>query len=90
MDDDFGAFSTFTSQFNFLHNHYFPRLAWARLTLKGSKSGFFLDRIEPLGYRSDGSGRRPSIDKVGTIRDWPRPKNTAEVEAFLYMTIYLH
>jgi len=89
VDDDFGAFPSFATQFAFLHNHYFPRLAWARITLKGSKCGFFLDKINPLGYASDGSGLRPSLDKVRAIRDYPRPANTTEIEAFLYMTIYL-
>jgi len=67
VDDDFGAHTNFTSLFNFLHNHYFPRLLWAKITLKDSKSGFFLEKINPLGYESDGSGLRPSLDKVKAI-----------------------
>jgi len=89
VDDDFGAHTSFASLFNFLHDHYFPRLLWARITLKDSKSGFFLDNINPLGYESDGSGLRPSIDKVRAIREYPRPTNLAEIEAFLFMTIFL-
>src|SRR5205807_9061713 len=89
VDDDFGAHANFTSLFNFLHNHYFPRLLWAKITLKDSKSGFFLERINPLGYESDGSGLRPSLDKVKAIREYPRPTNLGEIEAFLYMTIFL-
>jgi len=49
VDDDFGAHSDFSSQFEFLHHHCFPRLIWANLMLKGSKSRFFLDKIGPLG-----------------------------------------
>ena len=90
VDDDFGAFPSFRLQFDFLHQHYFPRLAWARLTLKGSKCGFFLAKISPLGFSSDGSGLRPSLDKVQAIREYPRRTNAAEIEAFIYMTIYLH
>jgi len=89
VDDDFGAFPSYATQFAFLQNHYFPRLAWARITLNGSKCGFFLDKINPLGYASDGSGLRPSLDKVRAIQDYPRPANATEIEAFLYMTIYL-
>jgi len=89
VDDDFGAFPDFKTQWDFLHDHYFPRLAWARLTLKGRKCGCFLDKLEPLGYSSNGSGLRPSLDKVGAIRDYPRPTNLNELEAFIYMTIYL-
>ena len=89
VDDDFGAFPSFAAQFDFLHNHYFPRLAWARITLKARKCGFFLDKINPLGFASDGSGLRPSLDKVRAIRDYPQPTTAVEIEAFLYMTIYL-
>jgi len=89
VDDDFGAFPDFRSQFDFLHHHYFPRLAWARLTLQGRKCGFFLDKINPRGYDSDESGLRPSLDKAGAIRDYPQPTNANEVDAFVYMTIYL-
>jgi len=89
VDDDFGAFPDFKSQFDFLHNHYFPRLVWAKLTLQGRKCGFFCDKIDPLGYSSDGSGLRPSLDKTGAIRDYPQPTNANEVDAFIYMTIYL-
>ena len=89
VDDDFGAYPSCQSLFDFLHNHYFPRLLWARITLKDSKSGFFLHNINPLGYESDGSGLRPSLDKVKAIREYPRPTNLAEMETFLYMTIFL-
>jgi len=89
VDDDFGAHTSFSSLFNFLHDHYFPRLLWARITLKDSKSGFLLDNINPLGYESDGSGLRPSLDKVKAIRNYPQPTNLAELNAFLYMTIFL-
>jgi len=67
VDDDFGAHLDFASQFDFLHNHYFPCLLWAKLTPKDSKSGFFLDKINPLEYSSDGSGLRSSLDKVKAI-----------------------
>ena len=89
VDDDFGAHTSFQSLFDFLHNHYFPHLLWARITLKDSKSGFFLHNINPLGYESDGSSLRPSLDKGKAIRKSPKPTNLAEMEAFLYMTIFL-
>ena len=89
VDDDFHAFLTFKSQHNFLHNHCFPRLVWAKLTLQRRKCGFFLNKISPLGYVSDGIGLRPSLDKAGAIRDYPWPMTPNEVDAFVYMTIYL-
>jgi len=32
QDDDFGKATTFEALVDWLHNHYFPRLAWASLT----------------------------------------------------------
>jgi hypothetical protein len=89
IDDDFGAHASNQSQFDFLHYWYFPRLSWARLTLNGSKSGFFLDEIRPLGFLRDSSGLRPSINKVQAISDYPTPTNIGEVEAFVHLTTYL-
>lgn len=89
VDDDFGAHTSFSSLFNFLHDNYFPRLLSAQITLKDSKSGFLLDNINPLGYKSNGSGLRPSCTKVKAICEYPRPSNLAEIEVFLYMIVFL-
>jgi len=89
VDDHFGAHPDFSSQLEFLHNDYFPRHVWAKLTLKGSKSHFFLTKICPLAYESDGGGLQPSLDKVKAIREYPRPTCLAEIEQFLYLTIFL-
>ena len=89
MDDDFGAHRDFFSQWRFLHYGYFPRLAWGRFTLRPKKTGFFLERIKPLGFVLQGEGLRPSEDKVAAIRDYPTPQNLDEVNKFLWMTTYL-
>src|SRR5437588_3433013 len=57
---DFGTLPSFRMQFDFLHNNYFPRLAWAKITLKATKCRFFIDKIDPLGFSSDGSRLRHS------------------------------
>ena len=64
MDDDFGAHRTYTDQWQFLDQHYLPRMAWGRMTMRPKKTGFFLDRINPLGFVLKGEGLRPSEDKV--------------------------
>ena len=89
MNDDFGAHRTYDSQWRFLHRRYFPRLAWGRFTLRPKKTGFFLERIKPLGFVLQGAGLRPSEDKVAAIRDCPTPQNLDEVNKFLWMTTYL-
>ena len=89
VDDDYGAHRSFEDQFQFLHEHYFPRLLWSGLTIKPRKSGFFLDSISPLGFEASGSGLRPSCDKVRAIREYPTPANWDELKAFLHLTTYL-
>ena len=67
VDDDYGATPTFDSLLNFLHQVYFPRISWAKFTLKPSKSGFFVPNIEPLAMIV---GRHEISDdmRVPTIR----------------------
>ena len=89
VDDDYRVFPDFVTQYGFLHNHYFPWLAWASITLKATKCGFFLNKIDLLGFTSHGSGLYPSIDKIRAIHDYVQPTTAAEIERFLYMTIYL-
>ena len=48
-NDDYGASPDFLSLLQFLHDIYFPQIRWAPLTLKPSKSRFFVSTIEPLG-----------------------------------------
>lgn len=97
-DDDYGAAPTFKQLLQFLHDIYFPRIHWAKLTLKPSKSRFFVPTIGPLGMTvgkhrtSDGGvqyGLKASDAKRGKIEAFPRPRNEQEVEAFLYLTTYL-
>src|SRR6266852_1353218 len=63
VDDDYGAHRNFEDQLDFLHQKYFPRMAWSGLTAKPKKSGFFLDSITPLGYEASKGGLRPSSEK---------------------------
>lgn len=88
-DDDFGAHRTYYDQWNFLHRGHFPRLAWGRFSLQPKKMGFFLEKMNPLGFLLRGKGLCPSEDKIATIRDYPTPTNLDEVNRFLWMTTYL-
>jgi hypothetical protein len=88
-DDDMGAAVSFEDQFRFLHDSYFPRIAWAKLTLSPGKSAFFMPRVEGLGFVGGPLGLRPSADKVKAIRDYPVPTNEAEIDKFLFMTTYI-
>lgn len=90
VDDDYGASETFEGMVKFLHHHYFPRLAWVKLTLAPKKSHFFTDHFQALGFKgSSVSGLRPGSDgKVTDIVDHPTPKSLEEVSRFVWMTTY--
>ena len=82
----------------FLHEKYFPCVAWAQIILNPSKSEFFVDRIKPLGMLV---GRHKTSDdgvvysfkagnqKKDKIVNYPIPTSLEEIENFLYLTIYL-
>ena len=89
VDDDCGGAETFSSLVEFLHNHYFPRLAWAKLTLNPAKCEFFIAKVHILGHQRDEKGIRPSEDKLGMFREWPTPKNKEELLKFTYMLPFL-
>ena len=89
MDDDFAAHKSNEDQWDFAHDHYFPRMSWAGLTMMAAKTGFFLEKINPLGFVQKGEGLRPSEDKVAAIRKYPWPTNFAKLNKFVWMTTYL-
>ena len=89
LDDDLGGASSFEGLMDFLHNHYFPRLAWAKLTLNPKKCMFFSSKIQILGHQRDELGLRPSVDKLGMFREWPVPQTKEEIMRFCYMLPFL-
>lgn len=121
FDDDYGASDTFEELYKFLNQWYFPRMAWANLTLKPSKAEFMVPTINPLGLTvgrhevdnpdkpqgviQKGEERETGCDIEGARKwEWglkaeprkrsqlcqfPIPKSYAEVESFLYFTLYV-
>ena len=83
VDDDIGGADSFNHLVEFLHMHYFPRLAWAKLTLNPLKCSFFVPSVKILGYQRDGEGIRPSNDKLGQFREWSISTNKEELMRFL-------
>lgn len=67
MDDDYSASETVEGIISFLHNHYLPRLKWAKLTLKPAKSVFFTKQLELEEHKSGERGLQPSVDKIAKI-----------------------
>lgn len=56
MDDDFGGADTFEGPTDFLANHCFSRVKWAKLTLSWEESKFFASEIKVLGHNRQGGG----------------------------------
>ena len=88
MVDNFGAHRTYRDQWQFLHQYYLPRMVWGRMIMRPKKTGYFLDRNNPLGFVLN-EGLRPSEDKVAAIRDYPHPRDLEELKKFLWMTTFL-
>ena len=89
FDDDSGSDESLEAQIQFLHNHYFPRIKWARLSLSPKKSAFAMDEVECLGFSGSPTGLRPDETKLKAIRDYPTPESAEEIDNFLFMTTYL-
>lgn len=83
MDDDAMGGIGLDTMFAFLHDHYFPRLAWARLSLNPEKSTFFALAIDILRHKRVPRGLRPGLDMLSAFRGWPTPENEGELMKFL-------
>ena len=83
VDDDIGGAATFDDMIEFLHNHYFPRLAWAKLTLNPTKCTFFVDSVKILGHQLSDAGIRPSDKKLEAFKEWPIPQDKDQLMRFL-------
>jgi len=89
FDDDMGATKSFKSQMEFLQEHYFPHMHWAKLVLNPAKSHFFMPKIKLLGLQADGNGIWPGNGKLNAFRDYLAPTCEKELDQFEYMTTYL-
>lgn len=89
MDDTYGSATSFEAMAQFLHEHFFPRCDWAPMSLNGAKSVFWARQVDILGMTGSRHGLRPNQRKLELMREYPRPENYDEVEAFLYLTPFL-
>ncbi|KAL3247644.1 hypothetical protein ABHI18_012339, partial [Aspergillus niger] len=93
MDDDTGGAASVEDLLDFLHSQYFPRLAWARLTLNPKKTTFFTKQVTILGHQCTENGIRPSADKIAAIRSWPTPTDERSLLRFLnglpFLRVYI-
>lgn len=64
------------------------RLSIAGLTLKLKKCRFATQRMEYLGHELSCEGVRPLERLVSAVREFPRPKDAAEVKRFVHLAGY--
>lgn len=89
MDDHLGGFTDFNAQFDFLHQHYFPRIAFGPVYLSGSKTFAFMENLELIGFTGSSEGLRPSVKHLERMNNWPTPKTKQELDAFIWITPFL-
>ena len=89
MDDHAASAEDYDSLFSFLHEKYFPRVAFGPVYLVGSKTKAFSDILEIVGFEGGPNGLRPSLKHRERIRNTEIPQNRAELDAFLWLTPFL-
>jgi hypothetical protein len=79
--------------FNFLHHHYFPRLAFIPVGLSPKKTTLFASRLNTLGFEVSEGQLRPSQRHQERFAQWAKPenhpRNVRELEEFLWLTPFL-
>ena len=84
VDDFFGGFDSWESQYDFLKDHFLPRLEWGLLRLSFKKLRVFMSAIKALGITHCTGGEVRIIDeRVARIAKWPLPCDKTRVRAFL-------
>ena len=89
LADDFRGAANFNNLLYFLHNHYFPRIIQAQLTLNPAKYRLFTANINLLSFLKTSNRLRPSANKIAAIRDYPIPKNDIDLLKFCYILPFL-
>ena len=56
IDDHIGGFTDFNSQFRFLHEMYFPWIAFGPVYLSGAKTKAFIKMLELIGFMGSPDG----------------------------------
>ena len=66
----------------------FGRLREANLKIKPQKCHFFCSSLKYLGHIISSEGVQTDPAKIQTIKEWPKPINTEEVQRFLGLCTY--
>jgi hypothetical protein len=95
VDDHNTASETFEDHFDFLWKYYFPRIAWAPISLNGKKTSLFMSSMESLGFTVDENGIRPAQkhrEKFAQLKKHFQenpPRSWEEVQPLLHLTPFV-
>jgi hypothetical protein len=89
MDDHLGSGKDFDAVFNFLHEHYFPRVAFGPVCLNQDKLNLFCSELEAIGFSASDGQLCPSSKHWDKIKNWPIPTSRTDVDDFIYLTPFL-
>ena len=64
------------------------RLIDANLQCSAEKSKLFTPEVSVLGHIAGGGFIKPGLDKIGAIRDFPRPDTKTKVRLYLGLTFF--
>jgi hypothetical protein len=83
MNDHCESATSFDFMFIFLHEKYFPRVAFGPVYLSGSKTFVFSDSLKMVGFTDGAGGLRPFIKHREKILNWPEPANREELNVII-------
>ena len=66
----------------------FDRLHQANLSLRGRKCHIVMSQVPYLDHVFSGTGMSPDQQKIAAVKDWPMPRNVADVRTFLGLASY--
>ena len=93
IDDHSGSATDFDSLFDFLHHHYFPRVAFMKVRLTPRKTEMFSTKLVALGFEIRDGQRVPAEKHRKRFANWAKPENhpksPQELDAFLFLLPYL-
>ena len=89
VDDYMSLVTIFDAIFEFLHTKYFLRCAFRPIYLASKKTHVFTDQLDFIGFTGSAEKLWPSIKYRKQIEKWLKPTNREELDAFLFLILFL-
>lgn len=84
VDDMFWGHETFPEAFEFVFDHFLPRLMWAKLRMSFKKLELFMTTIVGIGMTfSVGGAIAIKPERVAKIMSWPPPFTKPDIRSFM-------